>query len=229
MIGGSTTVSRSPLRLTAMLSAPFLVSAVEESDAVDTDVRRAGEARLRALVVEHHGLVWRTARRAGVVEARVDDVVSRVFDVVARRLGEIEAGREVTFLLQTCFRVSSDFRRAAARRARFERQLESDEDAPCPLPSPEEVLESRRARALLDEALDALDADVRPVFVLHELEGWTSAAIAESLGIPAGTAGSRLRRAREQFQQAALRIRRRLERAEHMAMSGASADEGGTR
>lgn len=214
-----------------MQPAPLLVTAAGASDAPDGDtaVPRGGEARLRAIVVEHHGLVWRTARRAGVVEARVDDVVSRVFDVVARRLGEIQPGREVAFLLQTCFRVSSDFRRAAARRARFERPLERDEDAMCPLPSPEEALESRRARELLDEALDALDADVRPVFVLHELEGWTAAAIAESLGIPPGTAGSRLRRAREQFQQAALRIRRRLERSEPVALRVAGDDDGATR
>ena len=156
-------------------------------------------------------------------------MVSRVFDILARRLLDIEPGREVAFLVQTCFRVSSEFRRAAARRAHLERPLDDSDVVPCPRPSPEEALESRRALALLDEALDALDDDVRPVFVLHELESWTAAAIADTLCIPPGTVASRLRRARQQFQQAALRIRRRLERGEANAYRHGNIDDGDSR
>ena len=41
--------------------------------------------------------------------------------------------------------------------------------------------------------------DLRVVFVLHELEELSARQVAELLDIPAGTAGSRLRRAREEF------------------------------
>jgi RNA polymerase sigma-70 factor (ECF subfamily) len=47
--------------------------------------------------------------------------------------------------------------------------------------------------------LDELSLDLRAVFVLHELEEQTIADIATILGIPPGTAASRLRRARTLF------------------------------
>ncbi|MBN9162273.1 MAG: hypothetical protein BGO98_37730 [Myxococcales bacterium 68-20] len=167
-------------------------------------------ARLRTVVMAHHALVWRTARRFGVPESRVDEAVSRVFDIVTRRLPDILPGREQAFVVQTCVRVASELRRAVARRAKFEGPLEDVEGIVSDAPSPEELLDQQQARALLDEALDALDEDTRIVFVLHELEGWTSMAIAESLNIAAGTAASRLRRGRQQFDRAAARLRQRL-------------------
>ena len=167
-------------------------------------------ARLRTVVTAHHALVWRTARRLGVPESRVDEAGSRVFDIVTRRHSDILPGREQAFVVQTCVRVASELRRAVARRARFEGPLEDVEDVASDVPSPEELLDRRQARALLDEALDALDEDARIVFALHELEGWTSMAIAESLNIAAGTAASRLRRGRQQFDRAAARLRQRL-------------------
>jgi len=46
------------------------------------------------------------------------------------------------------------------------------------------------------------------VFVLFELEGMTTPEIAELIGIPLGTAASRLRRARETFREAASKLGR---------------------
>ena len=71
-------------------------------------------------------------------------------------------------------------------------------------------MREKEERALLDSALDALDPEAREVFVLHELEQMTMVGIAEALGIRPGTVASRLRRAREQFEQSALRLRSRL-------------------
>ena len=47
------------------------------------------------------------------------------------------------------------------------------------------------------------------MFVLFELEGLTSIEIAELLAIPVGTAASRLRRAREEFQLAVTKLQLR--------------------
>jgi RNA polymerase sigma-70 factor (ECF subfamily) len=52
----------------------------------------------------------------------------------------------------------------------------------------------------------------RVVLILAELEGFTSAAIAETLGVPAGTIDSRLRAARAQLARLSERERARDER-----------------
>ena len=164
--------------------------------------------RLRTVIVEQHAVVWRMLRRFGVSELRVDEAVSHVFDVMARRLDDVVPGKEQVFLIQVCARVASEFRRGDARRARVEEQsaAEGTQEAP----SPEELFERHEARALLDEVLAVIEPDARAVFVLHEMEQWTALRIAESLGIPPGTVASRLRRGREQFERAAAQLRRRL-------------------
>jgi RNA polymerase sigma-70 factor, ECF subfamily len=171
--------------------------------------------RLRTVIVEQHAVVWRMLRRFGVSTLRVDEAVSRVFDVLTRRLDDVVAGKEQPFLIQVCARVASELRRADARRARLEEQ--SAAEGATEAPSPEELFERHEARALLDEVLEEIETDARAVFVLHELEQWTAIRIAESLGIPPGTVASRLRRGREQFERAAAQLRRRL------------AEKGGTR
>ena len=60
----------------------------------------------------------------------------------------------------------------------------------------------------LSEALDA--ASWLALLVLFELEQMTKNEVAELLGIPPGTAASRLRKAREEFKAC---VRRRLARA----------------
>ena len=66
-------------------------------------------------------------------------------------------------------------------------------------PLADELLEQRRARALLDELLGKLPDELRRVLVLAEVEQLTAQQIAELESIPAGTAASRLRRARAAF------------------------------
>ncbi|HYJ08959.1 MAG TPA: sigma factor-like helix-turn-helix DNA-binding protein, partial [Polyangiaceae bacterium] len=55
-------------------------------------------------------------------------------------------------------------------------------------------------REELDRGLLSLPFEQRTVFVLYELEGFTLPQIGEALGIPLGTATSRLRRARANFE-----------------------------
>ena len=50
-------------------------------------------------------------------------------------------------------------------------------------------------------------SELRVVFVLFELEELSVPEIAKIVGVPEGTASSRLRRAREEFQKAAKRVR----------------------
>jgi RNA polymerase sigma-70 factor (ECF subfamily) len=67
-----------------------------------------------------------------------------------------------------------------------------DESAPAPDPA---ALEPD-FEASLAEAIDALTAGQREVFVMHSLEGYTHVEIAQILGISEGTSKGRLFHAR---------------------------------
>lgn len=159
-------------------------------------------AKLRALQEEHFEFLWRSLRRLGVPESDVDDAVQQVFLVAARRV--IQPGAERAFLFSTALRVASHARRTLRRRRESGDAVPEQTDG---TPSPEELLDQRRARALLDEVLEELPLDVRAVFILFELEEMTVVEIAAMVGIPTGTAASRLRRGRELFQQTVARLR----------------------
>ncbi len=175
---------------------------------VDVETREANPARLRGLVESYFDFVWRSLRRLGVDDADADDGAQQVFLVASRKLSHIEPGAERSFLFGTAMRVASDARRSKRRR----REVPED-DAPNersdPGPTPEETLDRRRARALLDDVLEALPMDLRAVFVLYELEEMTVPEIASMLGLAGGTAASRLRRAREEFERIVAREKAR--------------------
>ena len=160
----------------------------------------------QALFQMHYASVWRLLRRFGVHDAQLDDAAQEVFWVAARRLSDIEPGRERAFLYGVALRVASnDVRRQ--RDTPCAADLDSLTALPDSRPSPEQALEQRRARELLDAVLARMPLELRTVFVLFELEGMQIRDIAELQAIPLGTAGSRLRRAREEFSAIAKRVR----------------------
>jgi RNA polymerase sigma-70 factor (ECF subfamily) len=168
-------------------------AAESAAEAVSTQHERLGAALSR-----HFGLVWRSLRRFGVPAAEVDDAAQQVFLTLSTRLADVPTNKERSFLLGACLRVAANARRREAHRPdRPNDELtERADDAP----GPEEALDLKQRRAELERALDALPLDQRTVFVLFELEGFSLPEIAESLGIPLGTATSRLRRARDRFE-----------------------------
>ena len=96
--------------------------------------------------------------------------------------------------------MASDARRSRTRRREAPALPEESAEAADPAPDPEQAASLRRARAVLDEVLDAIPMELRAPFVLFELEEMPTAEIAAMLGVPAGTVASRLRRARDEFQ-----------------------------
>jgi RNA polymerase sigma-70 factor (ECF subfamily) len=181
------------------LDAPPPTDAV----AVVADVVDDPVTRLRRMVDGHYGAVWRTVRFLGVPDATAEDAAQQVFCIAARRLAEVTPGAERAFLLATAWRVASESRRAARRRP-----PPSDSDVnevEASLPSPEDLVDQKRARAALHSVLSAMPADLRMVFVLYEIEELTLPEIAVAVGAPLGTVTSRLRRARDEFQRAVKR------------------------
>jgi RNA polymerase sigma-70 factor (ECF subfamily) len=161
---------------------------------------------LRALFDAHYAATWRLLRRLGVAAAQLDDATQEVFWVCARRLSDIRPGSETSFLYGVALRIAVHETRR--QRSAF---LSADPNdvllLPDHGPSPEEDLDRRQARMLLDSVLDRMPVDLRTVFVLFELEGIEVREIAGMLEMPVGTAASRLRRAREEFSAIARRVR----------------------
>jgi RNA polymerase sigma-70 factor (ECF subfamily) len=166
-------------------------------------------ARLRALVTDHFGFVWRSLVRLGVPRADAEDALQQVFLVASQKLDAIEPGRERAFLFGAALRIASRARRTVQRR----REVLDGEpvERPDPALRADELYERARARAALEEILEEMPLDLRAVFVLFELEQVTMAEIATLLDLPAGTVASRLRRAREHFQAAVRRLSARGE------------------
>jgi RNA polymerase sigma-70 factor (ECF subfamily) len=171
----------------------------------------ARERRFAELFDAHHDVIWRALRRLGVPLSHVDDATQRVFIVAARRLDEIREGEEIQFLYGVALKVQSELRRRDPAR-----RFVADEDALASVadsaPGADEQLIAKEARAALDHVLSEMPDDLRRILVFVELEGQAVAVVAELLEIPAGTAASRLRRARETFSEGARRLRARLAR-----------------
>ena len=194
---------------------PFVATSAK----VDGVTERARSARpaaakaepmdLRSLFETHYASIWRLLRRLGVLPAQLDDAAQEVFWVAARRLRDIEPGREHSFLYGVALRVAAN----EVRRQKAAMRVVDLEQVPA-LPdqrlSPEEHLVEQQARALLDDVLNRMPIDLRTVFVLFEIEGLEVRQIAEIEEIPVGTASSRLRRAREEFSAIAKRVRANL-------------------
>ncbi len=170
------------------------------------DERGPGEERartsasLRDLFELHFDTLWGRARRLGLSDAEADDATQEAFLIASRKIEQIEAGREAAFLFQTVTFVVRNLQRSASRR--YERHVGFD-DAPlesgAPTPGADAALIDREDRQLAEAVVGELELDLRVVFVLNELEGFSMKQIAEWLDLPAGTVASRLRRAREEF------------------------------
>ena len=168
------------------------------------------DQRLELLVREHFQFVWRTLRRMGLPSADADDATQQVFMVAARKLSSVREGSEKAFLFGTAMNMVARFRRAQGRRIEFgDASLAERVDN---RPGPEEAIDKRRAREMLDGILAQMSEQLRVVFILHEVELMTMSAIAEVLDLAPGTVASRLRRAREAFKRALARAKLRAAR-----------------
>ena len=161
--------------------------------------------RIEAFVREHHAFVWRVLRRSGLPPADADDAAQRVFLIATARLESIAQGSERAFLYRAAERVASNAHRAVRRR-REAPEFDASAEA-SPFPAPDDLLDQRRARDLLDRILAELSAELRAIIILFDLEGLRTPEIAEALGIPAGTVASRLRRARAEVERRVARYR----------------------
>lgn len=161
--------------------------------------------RSRLLIDGHFDFVWRSARRLGLSASDADDVAEEVFGSAARRIDEVDALRERSFLFGALLGAVS------ARR----RRVRGREEAPRAVAptleltgrSPESTRELLRVRPLLQELLETLSESQRVLFVLYEIEELELSEIAELLELPIDRVASQLEAGRASFVAAAQRVR----------------------
>jgi RNA polymerase sigma-70 factor (ECF subfamily) len=169
--------------------------------ALGAPARDAAEELERAqaadIFSENCDYVWNALRRLGVPPSDLEDSMHDTFLAVFRQWGGFDRSRPLRpWLFGFALRVASEHRRRA--RHRFEMSEGQNETAD-PSPVADELLHLKQREALATRALQSIELSRRAVFIMHELDGATLAQIAEALGIPLGTATSRLRLAREDF------------------------------
>jgi len=167
--------------------------------------------RFHAVYDDCFELVWRTVRRLGVPNAAVEDVVQEVFFAVHRKLGDFEGRSSVkTWVFAIAVHAVRHHRRSWQRKespCRTAPETPMDEIPDRRGRSPLQEAETRDKLRLVDELLRSLDDDKREVFVLAHLEQMTAPEIAEILSENVNTVYSRLRAAKEEFEQALERRR----------------------
>lgn len=156
------------------------------------------------LYERHFDFVWRNARRLGVPDAALDDVVQDVFVVVCRSLAAFERRSSVqTWLFGILANIVTRQRRTALRRRARLPPGDAEEIAEVPAlgqPSPHDLNVERQAAELLYELLSTLTEDKRTAFILVELEQRAPLEVAEATGLNVNTIHGRVRAARLQIE-----------------------------
>lgn len=164
-------------------------------------------ARLKHMFEAHHELVWRTLRRRGLGPDAAADATQQAFLIAAERMDDIRHGSERAFLIGTALRLARSFLRRAGR-------LQFEIDMDLRVSPAHSAIDDRAAVELFDLALSKLEPTLADVFVLYELNGFSSPEIAKMVDVPVGTVASRLRRARQEFREEAARLEQGLKREE---------------
>ena len=149
------------------------------------------EAAFAALVKRHGPMVWGVCRRL-LNHHDAEDAFQAAFLVLFRKAASIVPREMVAnWLYGVARQTALQARRTAARRSARERQVTE-------MPEPAVAAQGlwHDLQPLLDQELCRLPDTHRSVIVLCDLEGKTRKEAARQLGLPEGTVGSRLARAR---------------------------------
>jgi RNA polymerase sigma-70 factor (ECF subfamily) len=146
--------------------------------------------------------IYRSLRRLGAAPSDLDDLAQDVFLALRRSWLEYDARRPLRpYLLGIAFRITASHHRKTRRQVAFGIVDASDLG-----PRPDDVLQTKQARALVLTALERIPLRRRAVLVMHDLDDVPVAEVAAALAIPLFTAYSRLRKARRELQVALRRM-----------------------
>ena len=158
---------------------------------------------LHAIYKEYVSFVWSSARHLGATGDAIDDVAQDVFIVIHAKLATLQRPESLrSWIYGIVRRTVSDHRRSRRTReaagARLGAEIRSTQPAQT---SPLERVERNADLDLLEELLAGLDEAKREVFVMVEVLEMSVPEVVQALEIPLNTAYSRLRLARQSFEE----------------------------
>lgn len=174
-------------------------------EAIWPRVQAGDRSALDLLFTEWAPVVLRWCRRLGGPAIDADQAAQEALIVVFRRLHTVTSARAFPSWVYSVARNTVRDRRREAFGRRW------DADAELPQRGVETDMEGREALAQVWEVLEGLPEDLREVLVLCDVEQRTDPEAAELIGVPVGTAKSRLRRARAKLREEAQRRGLRME------------------
>jgi RNA polymerase sigma-70 factor (ECF subfamily) len=155
---------------------------------------------------QYFDFVWSSVRRLGVAQHAVDDVVQEVFIVIHSRLHTLERPEALrSWIYGVVRRTVSGHHRAQRMREHSGVALAVEPDVRTHPRTPSDLAEQNDQVKLLYSLLEELDEPKRDVFMMVEIDELTVPEIAEILEIPLNTVYSRLRAARQAFEEALAR------------------------
>jgi RNA polymerase sigma-70 factor, ECF subfamily len=155
-----------------------------------TDVEHLVDASVQKLYDEHAAALWRYAMRLTGDQARAEDVVQETL-LRAWQHPEVtdDAERSARAWL---FTVARNMIIDERRSSRFRNEVSSSAGSAAPEQASPDEVNAALDRLLIGDALAQLSPDHRAVVRRSYYLGWTTAQIADDLGIAEGTVKSRL-------------------------------------
>jgi RNA polymerase sigma-70 factor (ECF subfamily) len=172
---------------------------MEDTDAELVVRVRRGDHRAADRLLERYLRACRAVALAVCgSEADADDICQDAFVAAIERIDDCrDPVRFGGWLLQIVRNRSHNLR----RHAQVRRAVQLDESIVAAGDSPATTLEQRELRGQLQAALKELPETQREVVLLHDLEGWKHAEIADRLNLPSGTVRSHLHHARRRLRE----------------------------
>src|SRR5262245_56450884 len=160
------------------------------------DLAEGREASIGALYARYAPIMFGMARQA-VDRGTAEEIVQDVFLAVWKGASSFDASRGSAraWLLQIAHYRIANALRSRSRRPKTASEADSDglADAPDPSADPGEEAWANHRRAILRSALDALPPPQRQALGLAYFEELSHGEVSEVLGLPLGTAKSRIR------------------------------------
>jgi RNA polymerase sigma-70 factor (ECF subfamily) len=185
------------LRISVPFSLPVNEPAEGEADLIrQAQGRETGAFELlyRAHVSRIHALCLRLTANAGLAE----EITQQTFVIAWQRLAQFRSESAFsTWLHRIAVNAVASTLRSNFRRQ--QRIFATDDPGAFELAP---LAASTGVKLDLEQAIAALPAQARAVFVLHDVEGWRHDEIADELGIAGGTSRAQLHRARKLLQEA---------------------------